>query len=107
MLNFGEGGRPVMTGWLPTPQIVHRLTIDTHPWLSCDDCFHLVDQYVELLLADPGAERPAMRVHLAGCSACAEEAESLLVLAAEDLGVDSDRWATREPHLPGRPDPIS
>lgn len=78
-----------MTAWRPTPQILRRLTIDTHPWLSCDDCFHLVDQYVELLLADPVAARPAMRAHLAGCSACAEEAESLLLLVAEEVGVDS------------------
>lgn len=78
-----------MTRWRPTAQIVRRLTIDTYPWLSCDDCFHLVDEYVELLLADPGAVWPAMHTHLAGCSACAEEAESLLLLVAEDVGVDS------------------
>lgn len=71
-----------------TPQAVHRLTVDTRPWLSCDDCFRLVDQFVETVLTDPDAELSAMRAHLAGCSACAEEATSLLLLAAEDAGVD-------------------
>jgi hypothetical protein len=71
-----------------TPETVQRLIRDTRPWLSCDDCFHLLDQYVEALLAEPDAEQPAMQAHLAGCSACAEEAVSLLLLAAQDSGVD-------------------
>jgi len=70
------------------PETVQRLICDTRPWLSCDDCFHLLDQYVEALLADPGVHRPEMRAHLAGCSACAEEAVSLLTLAAHDAGLD-------------------
>jgi hypothetical protein len=71
-----------------TLQILQRLTVDAQPWLSCDDCFHLLDQYVELLLRDPTAELPAMRAHLVGCAACADEATSLLLLAAQDAGVD-------------------
>ena len=71
-----------------TPEAVRRLTVDAQPWLSCDDCFELVDQFVELVLADPRAAAPAMDAHLIGCAACAEEAESLLLLAAEDAGVD-------------------
>lgn len=65
-----------------------RLVLDTEPYLSCDDCFELVDAYVEALLADPSHDRPAMRVHLAGCVACAEEARSLAELAAADAGTD-------------------
>ena len=57
-----------------TTAAVQGLLVDTNPWLSCDDCFRLVDQYVELLLHDPDAEMPAMNAHLAGCAACAEEA---------------------------------
>jgi hypothetical protein len=30
-----------------------RLTLDTEPFLSCDDCFHLVDGFVEAMLSDP------------------------------------------------------
>jgi hypothetical protein len=68
------------------------LTTDPGPWLSCDDCFRLVDRYVETLLSDPGEPAPdelaAMPAHLSGCSACAEEAATLLLLAATDEGVD-------------------
>lgn len=70
------------------PEAIQRLTLDTEPWLSCDDCFRLVDEYVELVL-DGGADRmPAMAVHLRGCPACAEEAETMVLLAAEDTGID-------------------
>jgi len=76
-----------------TPEVVRRLTADPHPWLSCDDCFRLVDQFVELLL-DEGplaAQRmPAMRAHLSGCAACREEAQTLLALAAADRGLAAD-----------------
>ena len=85
-----------MPRWRPTSQILHRLTIDTRPWLPCDECFH-VDQYVEVLLTDPSAELPAMRGHLADCSACAEEAASLLLLGTEDGGVDSAAALRRLP----------
>jgi hypothetical protein len=73
---------------LLAPEAVGQLLLDTSPWLSCDDCFHLMDRYVEALLGDPGHDLPAMRAHLAGCSACAEEALSLLLLIADEDGVD-------------------
>ena len=77
---------------LPTDAL-HLLTTDPGPWLSCDDCFRLVDRYVEALLsvsggAEPTSELAAMPAHLSGCSACAEEAATLLLLAATDEGVD-------------------
>lgn len=71
-----------------TPEQVSSLTLPTEPWLSCDDCFRLVDEYVELLLAGAEDRMPAMAVHLRGCPACAEEAETVLVLAAEDERLD-------------------
>jgi hypothetical protein len=78
--------RPLPTGALDL------LTTDPGPWLSCDDCFRLVDRYVEALLSDAAAptsaELAAMPAHLSGCSACAEEAVTLLLLAATDDGVD-------------------
>ena len=71
---------------------VRRLTTDPGPWLSCDDCFRLVDRYVDALLSDAAQPVPtelaAMPAHLSGCSACAEEAATLLVLAAADEGID-------------------
>ena len=71
---------------------LHLLTTDPGPWLSCDDCFRLVDRYVDALLSDgtgaTDAELAAMPAHLSGCSACAEEATTLLLLAAADEGLD-------------------
>ena len=80
-------------GSLPLDAL-RRLTTDPGPWLSCDDCFRLVDRFVEAVLA--GGEAPtapdlaAMPAHLAGCSACAEEATTLLLLAATEEGVDPE-----------------
>jgi hypothetical protein len=47
--------------------------------LSCEQCFDLLDVYVELELAGEGADEriPGMRAHLHGCPACAEEHDSL------------------------------
>ncbi len=65
------------------------LTVPTEPWLSCEDCFELMDAYVEDLLAGSvGTGTEPMRVHLRACGACAEEAESRLGLVAEQDGVD-------------------
>ena len=69
-------------------QQARRLTLDTEPYLSCDDCFDLVDGYVEALLSGNEPDLPAMRTHLAGCAACAEEARSLVVFVAEQDGRD-------------------
>jgi hypothetical protein len=68
--------------------VARRLTLNTEPFLSCDDCFDLVDRYAEALLSDPDYDLPAMRTHLAGCAACAEEARSLVRLVAEQDGLD-------------------
>lgn len=70
-----------------TPELsdtaVARLVADTEPYLSCDDCFDRLDTYVEQLVGDPGHEDPAMRAHLRGCGACADEADALLALVRE------------------------
>jgi len=69
-------------------QQARSLTLDTEPYLSCDDCFDLVDGYVEDLVSGAEPDLPAMRTHLAGCAACAEEARSLVVFVAEQDGRD-------------------
>lgn len=70
-------------------QAARLLTLSTDPWLSCEDCFRLMDVYVEAVLAQPDTKvLPEMTVHLRGCAACAEEAESLAVLVAEQNGLD-------------------
>ncbi len=55
------------------------------PEVGCDTCFDELDRFVELELAgeDADAAIPGLRAHLAGCPACREEHESLLVLASE------------------------
>ena len=52
--------------------------------ISCEECFALLDEYVELELdrADADSRIPGMRAHLNGCPACREEHESLRTLAA-------------------------
>lgn len=68
------------------------LTMSTEPWLSCEDCFRLMDVFVEAVLADPDTPAfPEMRVHLRGCGACAEEVETLLDLVRHDHRDDLHR----------------
>jgi predicted anti-sigma-YlaC factor YlaD len=54
------------------------------PEIGCDECFELIDEYVDLELegADAHARVPGMAAHLKGCPACREEYESLRELAA-------------------------
>lgn len=72
-------------------ETARRLTLDTEPWLSCDDCFDLLDQCIEALVERGAVPDAEMRVHLAGCAACMEEARSLLLLLAEEHQTDADR----------------
>jgi hypothetical protein len=54
--------------------------------VSCQQCFELLDQYVELEAAgaDADAHLPGLRNHLDGCPACREDYESLRALVASD-----------------------
>jgi hypothetical protein len=56
------------------------------PELTCDECFELLDRYVDLELAGADADRavPGMRPHLSGCPACRDDHESLRELVAAD-----------------------
>ena len=47
--------------------------------VTCEECFELLDEYVDLELAGQDADRrlPGMREHLEGCRACYEDHESL------------------------------
>jgi hypothetical protein len=71
-----------------TPEMAARLSLAAEPWLSCDDCFEQMDEFVERVLAGTDHGTAPMHAHLAGCGACGEEARSLLLLAAEEEGVD-------------------
>jgi hypothetical protein len=53
--------------------------------VSCEQCFAVLDRYVELELTDTDAEGrfPGMEAHLEGCPACREEHDLLLEYARE------------------------
>jgi len=73
-----------MTGHVQlSSEAIARLTADTEPWLSCDDCFDQVDSAIEGLLDSTAPLAEPLRVHLRGCAACLEEAQSLAALIAE------------------------
>jgi hypothetical protein len=59
--------------------ILDRLLGPTEPEVSCERCFELLDQYVDLELsgADADNQLPGLRAHLDGCPACHEDHESL------------------------------
>lgn len=63
-----------------TPEEIAGLLLDSDPYLSCDDCFAHLDEYVEQLITDPAHQDLAMQIHLAACGACAEEAATLTEL---------------------------
>jgi hypothetical protein len=59
--------------------VITRLLGPEGPEVTCEQCFELLDQYVDLEVAgqDADAELPGMRAHLEGCPACHEDHESL------------------------------
>jgi hypothetical protein len=64
--------------------VIKRLLGPEGPEVTCEECFELLDQFVDLELAgaDADARLPGMRAHLEGCPACHEDHESLLEIAA-------------------------
>ena len=77
-----------MTGSVSmSPAAIARLTVNTEPWMSCDDCFDHVDIAVEGLLGSSVPLTPEFRAHLRGCAACREEAQSLAALVADQYGM--------------------
>jgi hypothetical protein len=65
-------------------ELIARLLGPSGPEVSCEECFELLDEYVDLELAgeDADARLPGMREHLQGCPACHEDHESLRDLVA-------------------------
>jgi hypothetical protein len=63
------------------------------PELGCDECFEVLDTYVELEIAGApaDAQMPLMGAHLEGCSACRADHDSLLALLLSDRGEQHDR----------------
>jgi hypothetical protein len=63
-------------------RLVRSLTGPAGPELNCDECFDVLDRYVELEIVGASADTlvPGMRAHLEGCPACRSDHESLLAL---------------------------
>lgn len=66
-------------------ELIARLLGPSGPEVSCEECFELLDQYVDLEVAGEDADKrlPGMREHLQGCPACHEDHESLRDLVAQ------------------------
>jgi hypothetical protein len=75
-----------MTGEARRRELLARLLGPDGPEVTCEECFELLDEYVELELAGADADQrlPGMRAHLLGCPACHEDHESLRALVALD-----------------------
>jgi hypothetical protein len=68
----------------PNPKL-ERLLGPTGYEVGCDECFELLDRYVELEIEglDADARIPGLRNHLDGCPTCHEEHDSLLALVTQ------------------------
>jgi hypothetical protein len=64
-----------MNGPPSNDRLVGRLLGPVGPELSCEQCFDELDRFVAAI--------PGMRAHLQGCSACAEDHESLRALVTD------------------------
>jgi len=73
-----------MTDPTRSSELIKRLLGPSDPEVSCEDCFELIDQYVDLEVAGENADSRlhGMREHLEGCPACREDHDSLYELVA-------------------------
>jgi hypothetical protein len=64
--------------------LVARLIGPEGPEIGCDECFEVLDRYVDLEVTgqDADAAVPGLRAHLEGCPACREEHDSLRALVS-------------------------
>ena len=69
-------------------EVVEGLLGPTGFEVTCEQCFELLDQYVDLELsgADADEQLPGLRTHLQACPACREDHESLRALVASERG---------------------
>ncbi len=73
---------------VPTRAVIAALLGPEGHEIGCDECFEVLDAYVDREAAGLEAEAatPGMRAHLAGCPACQEEYDSLTALVATPGG---------------------
>jgi hypothetical protein len=69
-------------------ELIARLLGPAGHEVTCEECFELLDEYVELELTggDADARLPGMREHFDGCPACREDHESLRDLVSQSHG---------------------
>ena len=55
--------------------------------IACEECFELLDSYVDLLLENPNAVdiMPAVEQHLKQCNCCTAELEAMLIMLDKAL----------------------
>ena len=70
----------------PDRELVGRLLGPDGPELTCEQCFDLLDRYVDLEVSGAAADEqvPGMRAHLEGCPACDEDHASLLAFVSAE-----------------------
>jgi anti-sigma factor RsiW len=68
----------------PDRDLIGRLLGPEGPELTCEQCFDLLDRYVDLEVSGASADEqvPGMRAHLEGCPACDEDHASLLAFVS-------------------------
>lgn len=68
----------------PDRDLIGRLLGPDGPELTCEQCFDLLDRYVDLEVSGAAADDqvPGMRAHLEGCPACDEDHASLLAFVS-------------------------
>jgi anti-sigma factor RsiW len=69
-----------------------RLLGPLEPEVSCEACFELLDEYVDLELSGglADAELPGMRAHLQACPACHEDHASLRDFVRSQAGPSAE-----------------
>jgi hypothetical protein len=77
-----------MTDRDDTRALLKRMLGPDGPEVTCEQCFELLDRYVDLEAAgaDADASLPGMHAHLEGCPACREDHDSLLALVTRGDG---------------------
>jgi hypothetical protein len=73
---------------MPESRLINGLLGPTGSQVGCDECFRLLDAYVEREVEghDAAATMPEMATHLAGCPVCDDEHRSLLELVRAERG---------------------
>jgi hypothetical protein len=73
---------------LQSADLLARLLGPAGEELTCEECFELLDRYVELEHSgrEANVAVPGMGSHLEGCPACREERDSLAALLGSEFG---------------------